>query len=223
MTSEFQNLIKTNGTASSKSLKDNILAYLYYWPLFLVSLLLGLGLGYVKIRYTVPEYAANTFINVKGETSASRSAGGSADLITSAMNGGKSVINLDNELARLRSARLMAQVVRHSDLNISYYREGRFIETDIYHDAPFRLIQKDIQDSSNKIKITISKPSNQGVTIQYGDENNSTTNVVTWNQPFTVNGNTFLLTPQSTAWNPSDKYAIVWNPTLVTVYELIPK
>ncbi|RYZ45225.1 MAG: hypothetical protein EOP49_25595, partial [Sphingobacteriales bacterium] len=225
MKNELQGLVQpTASAASSKTIKDTILMYLYYWPLFLISLLVGLGLGYVKLRYTTPLYAANTIINVKGETTTSRgSAGGPGDLITSAMQGGRSVINLDNELGRLRSARLMAQVVKNSDLNISYYRVGRFIDIDIYHDAPFRLIPKEIQDSSGTIGIAVSGLNPSGATIRYGSEENPTKKDVTWNQLFAINNNTYQLTPVNNSFNGIDKFVVKWNPRLATVYELLPK
>ena len=69
MKSEFQSLIATNGVAkSNKSIKDTILMYLYYWPLFLISVFLLLALAYIYLRYTIPLYSANTIINVRGET-----------------------------------------------------------------------------------------------------------------------------------------------------------
>jgi len=223
MKNEFQSLVQAKSAKSSKSMKETVLMYLYYWPLFLVSLLILLGLAYLYIRYSVPLYSANTIINVKGETTASRNNQGSSDLISTAMNGGRSAINLDNELGRLRSARLMANVVRNSDLNISYYRQGRFSEIDIYHDAPFRLIQKDVQDSSGSIKLSVSNPTNQGVTIKYGSEENSTTKTIGWNQSFAINGNTFSFSPQTNSWNSTEKFLVEWNPTLMAVYELLPK
>ncbi|RYZ61849.1 MAG: hypothetical protein EOO14_03880, partial [Chitinophagaceae bacterium] len=225
MKNELQGLVQTNTSAGGKSIKDTVLTYVYYWPLFLISLLVGLGLGYIKLRYTAPLYAANTVINVKGETTTSRGGGGggSNDLITSAMQGGRSVINLDNELGRLRSARLMTMVVRKSDLNISYYRVGRFIDMDIYHDAPLRLIPRDIQDSSNTISIGISGLTPTSATIRYGSEENPTEKVVQWNQGFVINNNTYQLTPLTSTFSAIDKFVVKWNPTLATVYELLPK
>lgn len=224
MKSELQGLISNNGAGvKSKSVKDTVLMYLYYWPLFVISLLVALALGYVYLRYQVPLYAANTIINVRGETTNSKNPGGSGDLISTAMNGGRSAINLDNELGRLRSVRLMTQVVRSSDLNISYYQAGRFSEVDIYHAAPFRLIPKELQDSSGSIKLTITKLSGEGFTLEYGSEEKRTTKTVGWNQLFTVNSNTYSLTPLSGGFSPLEKYSVVWNPTLAAVYELLPK
>ncbi|RYY14123.1 MAG: hypothetical protein EOO04_30730, partial [Chitinophagaceae bacterium] len=226
MKNELQGLVQTNTStgASSKTIRDTILMYLYYWPLFLISLFIGLGLGYIKLRYTVPMYAANTVINVKGETTTSKgSSGGSGDLITSAMQGGRSVINLDNELGRLRSARLMTQVVRNSDLNISYYRSGRFIDLDIYHEAPFRLIPKEIQDSSQSISFSVTKLNGTGATILYGSEENPVKQDILWNQPFRIYQNTYSLTTFRDGFGNLEKYTVRWNPTLVTVYELLPK
>ncbi len=223
MTSGFKSLIQTNKVASAKSFKDTLLTYLYYWPLFLISLLLFLAAGFAYIRYSIPLYVANTIINVKGDVGTGKGGSNQGDLINNAMNGGKATINLDNELGRLRSARLMAEVVRNSDLNISYYREGTFTKLDIYHAAPFRLIQKEIQDSSAQIRMAITKPSGNQFTLTYGNEQSPTSKTVAWNQPFIINGNTYLLTPQVGAWNPSDKYVVEWNPMIATVYELIPK
>ena len=225
MKNELQGLVQTNTVASSKSLKDTLLTYVYYWPFFLLSLAVGLGLGYIKLRYTEPLYEANTVINVKGETTTSKGGGGggSNDLITSAMQGGRSVINLDNELGRLRSARLMTLVVRKSDLNISYYRVGRFIKLDIFHEAPLRLIPRDIQDSSHTISLSIDNPTATGATLQYGSKENPVKKIVGWNQNFTVDNNTYQLTPLTTRFSVVDKFVVDWHPTLETVYELLPK
>jgi capsular exopolysaccharide synthesis family protein len=225
MKSEFQGLIGSNqpGGKSGRSLKETVMMYLYYWPLFVVSVMLALAAGYVYLRYQVSLYSANTIINVRGETTTNKNVQGGGDLISNAMNGGRSAINLDNELGRLRSARLMSLVVRGSDLNISYYRVGRFNEVDVYHDAPFRLIPKDLQDSSGSLALNISKLSGGGFTLSYGPEDNLQKQEVAWNQNFTIRGNTYMLTPQSTQWNGADRYKIVWNPAMITVYELLPK
>ena len=225
MASEFQSLLQQKKGGSGRSMKDTMLKYLSYYPLFLFFIALCLGAAYLYLRYAVPLYSASTFINVKGETTTSKSgsSSGSADLISTAMNGGRSVINLDNELARLRSARLMEKVVRNSDLNISYYSQGHVLKTDVYHHAPFRLIPRDLQDSSQKISLTVSKLNAGGFTLQYGDEKAPTIKNISWNKPFRVSSNTYLLTPRSDGWNEKDVYIVEWNPVMATVYEILPK
>lgn len=225
MASEFQNLLK-NRTAGGGSIsaKDVILKYLAHWPLFLLGLLLSLGAAYIYLRYTVPTYAANTIINVKGETTTTRNnSGGGDDLIVSAMNGGRAAINLDNELGRLRSARLMEKVVRNSDLNISYYKQGNVIQTDIYHAAPFRLIERDILDSSKSITASVTGLTDWGFTLTYGSSDEQKAKAIPWNKPFYLLGNTYVMTPMASGWNKEDKYVVTWNPVYFTVYELMPK
>jgi capsular exopolysaccharide synthesis family protein len=225
MASEFQKILQTKGVAGGKNAKEILLKYLSYYPLFLLCLALSISGGYAYIRYAVPLYQSNTAINVKGETSSSKGGSGSAnsDLISNAMNGGRPVINLDNELARLRSARLMERVVRKSDLNISYYKQGKIRKTDIYHEAPFRLLPRDLQDSSRSISMTLIKPTNWGVTVRYGDDQHRQLKAVPWNRPFNINGNTYVLAPLSNSWSINDQFIIDWHPVVSTVYEIMPK
>jgi len=225
MSSQFQQILQPKSPAEARPVKDTIRRYLSYYPLFCICLFISMASAFIYLRYTVPLYRATTFINVKGETNLSKGNAGSseADLINKAMNGGRAVINLDNELARLRSARLMEHVVRNNALNISYYKKGAVRVTDIYEEAPFRLIEQDIQDSAASVEMKILKPTDWGVTIKYGEKENSIVKAVAWNRPFDLNGNTYLLNPQSSKWNIADVYIVRWSPVYAAVYELLPK
>src|SRR5947199_10340576 len=99
MANQFADIIKVNGNAPRKSPKEIFRKYLSWYPLFIGCMAICLGLGYIYIRYAVPEYTASTSINVKGETNRSTNiASQQNDLINNIMNGGHAVINLDNEM-----------------------------------------------------------------------------------------------------------------------------
>ncbi|MEI6946658.1 AAA family ATPase [Paraflavisolibacter sp. H34] len=224
MASEFQNMLQSKGVAKGKSIGEIVSRYWSHYPLFLAFLTVSFGIGFLYTRYAVPLYQANTTINVKGETTASKHSSAAAnDLINNAMNGGRAVINLDNELARLRSAKLMERVVRHSDQNISYFREGDVRKTDVYLNAPFRLLPRDIQDSSRSIGFTLTQPTSWGVTLHFDDDLEPGSTAVKWNTPFRVHSNTYMLVPLSPSWNDADQYSVEWSPVQDAVYALMPR
>ena len=52
--------------------EDNLLhqfvsKYLPYWPLFLLSIIIGIGLAFVYLRYTIPVYEATATLIIKDE------------------------------------------------------------------------------------------------------------------------------------------------------------
>src|SRR6478735_4570445 len=98
--------IITNGTAlktqsiSKPTLKELILKYFSYYPIFVISLLICFGAALLYISFTVPKYNASALILVKSNTASS--SGGSNDLVDKALSGG--VPNLQNDIMLLRSS-----------------------------------------------------------------------------------------------------------------------
>src|SRR4051812_20649457 len=115
--------IVTKGTVlktqsiSKPTLKELILEYLSYYPLFVISLLICFGAALLYINFTVPKYNTSALILVKGASASS--SGSSNDLVDKALSGG--VPNLQNDMMLLRSTSLMKKVVQKYNLNINYY------------------------------------------------------------------------------------------------------
>src|SRR4051812_48797276 len=86
---------------SKPTLKELILNYLTYYPLFIISLLICLGAAFVYIAITVPKYNTSALILVKGASASLSSSGGSNDLVEKALSGG--VPNLQNDMMLLHS------------------------------------------------------------------------------------------------------------------------
>ena len=193
---------------AENSVRDIMVKYAAFWPLFLLSLIICIGSGYLYVRYTPAKYMASTSILIKGnhdETS-------SKDIIEEALNG-KRTKNLNNEILLLNSLSLMKAVVSLNSFNVSYYKKGKILDVDIYLDAPFRLKPGKLTDSLNTVTFTLSKLNQSGGTIEFGPVKNGKTNSFTWNVPFTLGPNKFILVPQQ-IHKESDgaAYVVRWHP-----------
>ena len=109
--------------------------YLPYWPLFLIALVVGLGVGYAYIRYTVPIYQANASIIIKDERKGNEEAKltESLDLISSKKT-------IENEVEILKSRNLMLPVVKELLLYAPVYVKGRVHNTLAYTRSPVNVV-----------------------------------------------------------------------------------
>jgi capsular exopolysaccharide synthesis family protein len=134
-------------------IKQLIGKYLAYWPFFLGSVLVCLFTAAIYLRYADVVY--NTEAKVK-LLSDKESSNFSLD-VSKLFN--KSNVNLENEIALFKSARLAEQVVRNLKLNVNYYFNGSVSTNQIY-DAPFVVTYIDTLTplkSSLEYSITITK------------------------------------------------------------------
>ncbi|WAC01159.1 hypothetical protein N7U66_13475 [Lacinutrix neustonica] len=126
---------------SSIALKDNLLKYLSKWPWFVISVVLCLFFGYLYVRYASIVYASEAKIKIIDDSK-------EFDIATDALSllGGGSKINLDNEIAVIKSYRLLDQVVSSLNLDIEYYESGTLKHQQIF-EAPF-LVSKLFPENS---------------------------------------------------------------------------
>jgi capsular exopolysaccharide synthesis family protein len=117
----------------------------------------------------------------------------------------------------------MERVVIKNQFNISYYKLGKFKRTDLYLDAPFRLIPQHLTDSTQSVAITINNIKNDVIKIAYGPDKDQKHLYVRWDIPFTVNENEFILVPHGRISGNDGDYLTVWNPVGVTAGELLSK
>lgn len=200
------------------SIKDYVNKFLAYWPVFILSLGIFIGGAMLYIRKATPKYSASALILVKGE----KKAVSQEDLISSALSASRSS-NMENELALMRSRALIQRIVLENEFNISYYLIGRIKTTDIYLDAPFRLIVQKIEDSSRGLTLIVKNLTNSGVRIEYGTKPNRKTSILKWNTPYTINGHQFVLAPRGKENSSSGQYMAIWSPVRNTAGEIASK
>ncbi len=203
---------------SSQSIKEVIKKYLAYWPLFLVSFGVFIGGAYLYLRRATPKYSASTLILVKGEKKSLLP----DDLIAGALTASRSS-NMENELQLMRSSGLMENVVLDNQFNISYFLLGRIKTTDLYLDAPFRLILQNGGDSSKGLTIIVKNLTNTGATIEYAAKSQKKTLNLPWNTPYKINGKQFVLAPRGPDLGGGGQYMAIWAPVKQTAGEIASK
>ncbi|WP_025740919.1 GumC family protein [Aquimarina pacifica] len=111
--------ILDNEREDSLSLKENLLRYAYKWPWFLASVFFCIIVGFLYIRYAPVIFSTEAKIKIIDDSK-------EFDIATDALSllGAGSKINLDNEVAVIKSYRLLEQVVTTLNLDVEYYEVG---------------------------------------------------------------------------------------------------
>lgn len=131
--------------SKTESLQDkfNVEEYLSYWRWFILSIIGFVLLGLLYLRYATVIYESTAKIKVIEDTKELDIA---IDPLASLA--GNSSVNLSNEMEILRSFRLLSQVVETLDLDIRYFKGGKFSAKEIYA-APFKINKLFPEDSLN--------------------------------------------------------------------------
>lgn len=201
---------------STITIRERLLGYFAWWPLFLICIILFVGAGILYTRYTVPKYMATTSFLIKGSEKGKPN---SEDLIESALNG-KREVNLNNEILLISSASLMERAVEKHSFNVSYLKKGRIMDIDIYKDAPFRLLAKELTNNHTSYIINIKNLYMEGGNLSYGPENSEKIYTFRWNEPFTIEGQAFVLTPKRTIAGETGNYTVRWQPVAEAAAQL---
>lgn len=119
-------------------LNELIQKYLPYWPLFVLTISIGLTFSFFKIRYATPMYQASAGIMLKDKEDGVES-------VLNALEGTESKKNVENEIELLKSKNLMMQVVKNLGIYSQIFEPGRVKHLLAYNTTPitFKAIQPD--------------------------------------------------------------------------------
>lgn len=104
----------------SKSLKNEILRYLSFWPYLFFLVIISIISSFLYLRYTTFTYLSTASIEIMDPAQDTEMA-----LPTSLTVFNRSMINLENEVNRLKSFSLNESVVKKLSSNILFYKIGR--------------------------------------------------------------------------------------------------
>ncbi|MCM4163341.1 MULTISPECIES: tyrosine-protein kinase family protein [unclassified Arenibacter] len=138
---EFPNNIERLEEDESKTLIENIKKYLRYWPWFLLTTIVCIGIGYIYIRYAQVTYNTVAKIKIIDDTKETDIASDAIALLSR-----NNKINLENEIEVLKSYRILKQVVDEHHLDIAYYEVGKVKSSQLWV-APF-IVEKQIAADS---------------------------------------------------------------------------
>lgn len=130
---EYFDFIEENNPVD---LKQIINKYLKYWPAFILSILISLFSAFVYLRYANVVYKSEAKVKLLNDKENSNFTLDVSKLFN------KSTINLENEIALLKSVHLSEQVVKNLKLNVEYYYNSRVTSKQIFN-PPFIVSYRD--------------------------------------------------------------------------------
>ena len=110
---------KNNLGLNNPNFKKTLFRYLAFWPYILVFVLISLFFSYTYLKYTNPVYSTQATIEVIDKAQDSEMSLPSAMTVFN-----RSMINLENEIGRLKSFDLNKEVVNSLKSNIKFFSVG---------------------------------------------------------------------------------------------------
>ncbi|TGV03962.1 GumC family protein [Flavivirga rizhaonensis] len=122
----------SDNTSEDFNLKKTLLIYIKQWKWFVLSCIICLGLAFLHLRYTMPQYRATAKIMLLDDKDAS-SAGALKDL---SIFSEKEDAMVEDEIQVIQSRSFLRNIVNRLHLNISYFSKGRVNEFELYKTSP---------------------------------------------------------------------------------------
>ena len=134
------------------------------WKWFVLSLIVCLGMGYLYLRYTRPQYQATAKLLIKDDDQ-NKSRGMGNSMIQNAANLGfiSNSNGIDNEIEILSAQDLATQAVIDMKCYVSYYHKGTFKDQLVYKEQEVNvdLDLAHLKKLNAPIKLKIEKDGNQ--------------------------------------------------------------
>lgn len=124
-----------NLSENKSDIKSIINTYTKHWKWFVLSGILALFLGYLQIRYTVPEFEVTSQIQVVQD----KSAGGELSVFQDLDMFSGTSKEVEDEIEIITSRSNYINVVTELGTNIQFKALGNVIDTEIYKSAPFNV------------------------------------------------------------------------------------
>ena len=117
-------------------LREELEKYSKHWPWFVLGVVLCICLAFAYLKVTTPSYHTIASIIIKDEESKAPSSemAAFADL---GLLGGMGTNSIENEIGILKSKRMMTNVVKALNLNITYYDDEAIKSPELYLNSPY--------------------------------------------------------------------------------------
>ncbi|MEP6626323.1 MAG: polysaccharide biosynthesis tyrosine autokinase [Ginsengibacter sp.] len=109
--------------------------YVPYWPLFLLSIVIAVGIAYTYLRYTTPVYEATATIIIKDDKK-----GNEESKLVESLDQISSKKIVENEVEIIQSRKLMENVVRSLRLYAPVYEKGDVHDVLAYTTSPISIL-----------------------------------------------------------------------------------
>ncbi|MDD3723356.1 MAG: Wzz/FepE/Etk N-terminal domain-containing protein, partial [Lutibacter sp.] len=127
-----------NDADESINLREQLENYLFHWKWFVLGIAVALLGAFLYLRYTPSQYLVSTTILVDDKNSGGLASELSAFADLGLM--GSSKASLDNEMELLKSKSLSERVVKSLGINVTYFKRGKVIKSELFRkDAPIKI------------------------------------------------------------------------------------
>ena len=147
---------------SESGLKEIITNYTKHWKWFVLSVLVALAIAYVKLRYSVPEYAAEAKIQILDDKNSTSELSTFQDLGVVPGSANK----VEDEIEIINSRSNFIEVVKKLGLNVKITSLGKILDSEVYQNPPFKVnfIAKDsiVNNANFSFYLTLSNATTFG-------------------------------------------------------------
>jgi len=189
------------------SVKDFLLRYLRYIPLFIISVSLFLAIAYIYLRYATPIYNSKATLLIKNENK-SMGLGGTTMESMLTFNGSN---NVQNEIEILKSLNLAKRVVRAINLQEKHYTIGKIKTTLIYplNQSPLKFQVLKLTDTIGGVNLKVTIINEDHFTL-----NDDNTKVYNFGQTIENGEGVFKLEKNGVYFNSKkyEDYQLNWYP-----------
>ena len=114
---------------SKIDIKEILLKYLRFWPLYLIGVIIALTVAKIQLRYAANIYATSATIKIKNESN-------EADIDLTVLPPGGNFfnkgINLYDQIEIIKSKRLLAKMISDNQMETFYYSKGKVRTSELW-------------------------------------------------------------------------------------------
>ncbi|AYL95792.1 GumC family protein [Mucilaginibacter celer] len=168
--SQFLTFATEKEKNSSVSLKSLFAKYLYNWPLIAATIVLMLVIAFAYTQLADPVYQVKATLLVNTPKDADKPDANQS--VLDKIDLPKSADAVENEIAKLKSAKLINQVINDLQLDVSYEQKKGIGYKDLYASRPFKILFiKHNADANLKAKVFIQIKDSKSFLLQTDGDN----------------------------------------------------
>ncbi|MCH4821973.1 polysaccharide biosynthesis tyrosine autokinase [Gramella lutea] len=148
-------------------MREELEKYIKRWPWFLVGVIVCLCLAFIYLKVASPTYHTVTSIIIKDQ----ERKGPSSEMAAFADMGffsGMGANSIENEIGILSSKRIMSNVVKELNLNVTYFNEDAIQSPELYLNSPY--LAQILQLNDRKLAMFSNDGANQFIVRKISEE-----------------------------------------------------